>query len=54
MKDYFDMTNLRKMTFFLGMEVQQKKNDILIYQHKYAKEILKKSTWKGASQFQPQ
>ena len=31
MKDAFEMTDLRKMTFFLGKEVQQKKNDILIW-----------------------
>ena len=36
MKNAFEMTNLGKMTFFLGMEVQQKKNDILICQHRYA------------------
>ena len=44
MKDAFEMTDLGRMTFFLGMEVQQKKNDILIFHPKYAK---------GASQFQP-
>ncbi|RVW84652.1 Copia protein [Vitis vinifera] len=36
------MTDLRRMTFFLGMEVQQKQNEIFICQQKYAKEILKK------------
>ena len=36
MKDAFEMTDLGKMTFFLGMKVQQKKNDILIWQHRYA------------------
>jgi hypothetical protein len=36
------MTDLGKMTFFLGMEVQQKQNEIFICQQKYAKEILKK------------
>jgi hypothetical protein len=42
MKNVFEMTDLRKMTFFLGMEVQQKQNEIFICQQKYAKEILKK------------
>ncbi|XP_059592560.1 uncharacterized mitochondrial protein AtMg00810-like [Vitis vinifera] len=42
MKDVFEMTNLGRMTFFLGMEVQQKQNEIFICQQKYAKEILKK------------
>ena len=36
MKDAFEMTDLGKMTFFLGMKFQQKKNDILIFQHRYA------------------
>ena len=36
MKDAFEMIDLGKMTFFLGLEVQQKKNDILICQHRYA------------------
>ena len=42
MKNVFEMTDLGKMTFFLGMEVQQKQNEIFICQQKYAKEILKK------------
>jgi len=42
MKKVFEMTDLGKMTFFLGMEVQQKHNEIFICQQKYAKEILKK------------
>ena len=42
MKDVFEMSDLGKMTFFLGMEVKQKQNEIFICQHKYAKEILKK------------
>jgi len=42
MKDVFYMTDRGKMTFFLGMEVKQKQNEIFICQQKYAKEILKK------------
>ncbi|XP_074379364.1 retrovirus-related Pol polyprotein from transposon TNT 1-94 isoform X2 [Apium graveolens] len=42
MKAAFEMTDLGKMTFFLGMEVQQNTNEIFICQKKYAKEILKK------------
>ncbi|RVW33826.1 Retrovirus-related Pol polyprotein from transposon RE1 [Vitis vinifera] len=42
MKDVFEMIDLGRMTFFLGMEVQQKQNEIFICQQKYAKEILKK------------
>ncbi|CAL5347060.1 unnamed protein product [Camellia sinensis] len=42
MKDVFEMTDLGRMTFFLGMQVHQKQNEIFLCQHKYAKEILKK------------
>jgi len=42
MKNVFEMTDLGKMTFFLGMEVQQKQNEIFISQQKYAKMTLKK------------
>ena len=42
MKDVFEMTDLGRMTFFLGMEIQQKQNEMFICQQKYAKEILKK------------
>jgi hypothetical protein len=46
MKNVFEMTDLGKMTLFLGMEVQQKQNEIFICQQKYAKEILKKFNMK--------
>lgn len=42
MKDVFEMTDLGLMTYFLGMEITQKRNEIFICQKKYAKEILKK------------
>ncbi|WZY88683.1 hypothetical protein YC2023_045418 [Brassica napus] len=38
----FEMTDLGLMSYFLGMEVQQKGDGIIIHQRKYAKEILKK------------
>ena len=38
----FDMTNLRRMKYFLGIEVLQKVNGIFITQRKYAQEILKR------------
>lgn len=38
----FDMTDLGLMTYFLGMEVTQRKNEVFICQKKYAREILKK------------
>ena len=42
MKGAFEMTDLEKMTFFLGMPVQQKQNEIFVCQQKYAKEVLEK------------
>ncbi|RVW47431.1 Retrovirus-related Pol polyprotein from transposon RE1 [Vitis vinifera] len=42
MKQVFEMTDLGEMSYFLGMEVHQKQNEIFICQQKYAKEILKK------------
>ena len=37
----FKMMDLDLMTYFLGMEVKQSKNEVFIYQRKYAQEILK-------------
>lgn len=42
MKYVFQMTDLGRMTFFLGMQVHQKQNETFLSQHKYAKEVLKK------------
>ncbi|KAH9715909.1 hypothetical protein KPL71_021251 [Citrus sinensis] len=42
MKDVFEITDLGRMTFFLGMQVHQKENEIFLCQQKYAKEVLKK------------
>ena len=42
MKDEFDMTNLGRMKFFLGVEIVQNPDGIYIHQKKYALEILKK------------
>nr|GMD66941.1 Retrovirus-related Pol polyprotein from transposon TNT 1-94 [Ipomoea batatas] len=38
----FEMTDLGEMSYFLGMEIKQRRNEIFICQQKYAKEILKK------------
>lgn len=43
----FEMTDLGLMSYFLGMEVKQDHNGILISQKKYAKEILKKFHMEG-------
>ncbi|GKF36827.1 putative ribonuclease H-like domain-containing protein [Tanacetum coccineum] len=38
----FQMSSMGELTFFLGLQVQQKKDDIFISQDKYVVEILKK------------
>jgi hypothetical protein len=40
MKGRFAMTDLGKMRYFLGVEVNQNEKGIFIFQHKYASEIL--------------
>ncbi|GJT71862.1 putative ribonuclease H-like domain-containing protein [Tanacetum coccineum] len=42
MKDKFHMSFMGELTFFLGLQVQQKEDGILISQDKYVAEILKK------------
>ncbi|GJS60066.1 putative ribonuclease H-like domain-containing protein [Tanacetum coccineum] len=42
MKDKFQMSSMGELTFFLGIQVQQKEGGIFISQEKYVAEILKK------------
>nr|GEU42655.1 hypothetical protein [Tanacetum cinerariifolium] len=42
MKDRFQMSSIGELTFFLGLQVKQKKNGIFISQDKYVAEILRK------------
>nr|GFB13644.1 retrovirus-related Pol polyprotein from transposon TNT 1-94 [Tanacetum cinerariifolium] len=42
MKDKFQMSSMGKLTFFLGLQVEQKKDGIFISQDKYVAKILKK------------
>nr|GEV40305.1 putative ribonuclease H-like domain-containing protein [Tanacetum cinerariifolium] len=42
MKDMFQMSSMGELTFFLGLQVKQKKNGIFISQDKYVAEILRK------------
>lgn len=42
MKDEFDMTDLGKMRYFLGIEVIQKADGIFICQRKYAAELIER------------
>ncbi|GJY78623.1 putative ribonuclease H-like domain-containing protein [Tanacetum coccineum] len=42
MKDKFQMSSMGELTFFLGLQVQQKEDGIFISQDKYVAKILKK------------
>ncbi|GJZ27332.1 putative ribonuclease H-like domain-containing protein [Tanacetum coccineum] len=42
MHEKFQMSSMGELTFFLGLQVKQNKDDIFISQDKYAEEILKK------------
>ncbi|GJQ97830.1 putative ribonuclease H-like domain-containing protein [Tanacetum coccineum] len=42
MHEKFQMSSMGELTFFLGLQVKQKKDDIFISQDKYVTEILKK------------
>nr|GEZ62156.1 hypothetical protein [Tanacetum cinerariifolium] len=42
MKDKFQMSSMGELTFFLGLQVKQKKDGILISQDKYVAKILRK------------
>ncbi|GKF64117.1 uncharacterized mitochondrial protein-like protein [Tanacetum coccineum] len=42
MKDKFQLTSMGELTFFLGLQIQQKKKGIFISQDKYVNEILRK------------
>ncbi|GKF21810.1 putative ribonuclease H-like domain-containing protein [Tanacetum coccineum] len=42
MKDKFYMSSMGELTFFLGLQVQQRKKGIFISQDKYVHEILRK------------
>ncbi|GJU24376.1 putative ribonuclease H-like domain-containing protein, partial [Tanacetum coccineum] len=42
MKDKFQMSFMRELTFFLGLQVKQKKDGIFISQDKYVAEVLRK------------
>nr|GFA82869.1 putative ribonuclease H-like domain-containing protein [Tanacetum cinerariifolium] len=42
MKNKFQMSSIRELTFFLGLQVKQKKDGIFISQDKYVAEIIRK------------
>lgn len=49
MMSEFDMTDLGRMRFFLGIEVLQKSDGIYIYQRKYVMEVLKRFGMLGSN-----
>ncbi|GKB40510.1 putative ribonuclease H-like domain-containing protein [Tanacetum coccineum] len=42
MKDKFQMSSMRELTFFLGLQVKQKEDEIFISQDKYVADILRR------------
>jgi len=42
MQSEFEMSMMRELRFFLGLQIKQESNDIFICQEKYIKDILKK------------
>nr|GEX46295.1 putative ribonuclease H-like domain-containing protein [Tanacetum cinerariifolium] len=42
MKDKFHMSSMRELTFFLGLQVKQKEDEIFIIQDKYVTKVLRK------------
>ncbi|CAL9007505.1 unnamed protein product [Prunus brigantina] len=52
MMEEFEMTDLGKMHYFLGIEVKQSSNGIFIGQKKYAEEILKRFHMEGCNSVQ--
>nr|GFA86143.1 retrovirus-related Pol polyprotein from transposon TNT 1-94 [Tanacetum cinerariifolium] len=42
MKDKFQMSSMGEVTFFLGLQVKQKEDEIFISQDKYVTEVLRK------------
>ena len=42
MMQAFEMIDIGLMSYFLGMEIKQRRDEVFICQKKYAKEILKK------------
>nr|GEU39506.1 putative ribonuclease H-like domain-containing protein [Tanacetum cinerariifolium] len=53
MKDKFQMSSMRELTFFLGLQVKQKEDGIFINQDKYVAEILKFGLTEGKSASTP-
>ena len=52
MKDVFEMTDLGRMTFFLGMQVYKNKMKYFFARKNMQMKFSRSSTWKGANQLQ--
>ncbi|GJT99383.1 putative ribonuclease H-like domain-containing protein [Tanacetum coccineum] len=53
MKDKFQMSSMGELTFFLGLQVQQKEDGIFISQDKYVAKILKKFNYSDVNRVNP-
>jgi len=42
MDDEFEMSMMRELKFFLGIQINQCKDEVYVHQYKYTKELLKK------------
>jgi hypothetical protein len=42
MQDEFEMSMMGELRFFLGIQINQRKDEVYIHQTKYTKELLKK------------
>ena len=42
MMQEFEMSDFRKMMYFLGLEILQRNNGIFLYEQKYARDVLKR------------
>ncbi|XP_076954163.1 uncharacterized protein LOC143628450 [Bidens hawaiensis] len=51
MQSQFQMSSLGEMTFFLGLQVEQKEDAILIHQEKYVRDIVQKFGFKDSTPF---
>ena len=51
MQKEFEMSLLGELTYFLGLQIQQKEGGIFLSQTKYLKQILKNMTWKMQNQY---
>ena len=49
MKSEFEMSMIGELSFYLGLQIQQRSTGTFISQEKYLKEMLKSSKWRNAN-----